>query len=52
VTRMWRNIQNLIQFGFGHESRKVQPGELALFCSTCPQPGINLPENWQDDPDE
>ena len=22
---------------------------LALFCPTCPQPGINLPENWQED---
>lgn len=52
VTRMWRNIQNLMQFGFGHDSRKVQPGELALFCATCPQPGINLPEDWADDPEE
>lgn len=24
-------------------------GKLALFCASCPQPGINLPENWKED---
>lgn len=24
-------------------------GSLAIFCPTCPQPGINLPENWKSD---
>ncbi|KAG2023692.1 hypothetical protein CC2G_001319 [Coprinopsis cinerea AmutBmut pab1-1] len=27
-------------------------GILALFCAACPQPGINLPEGWEDDPEE
>jgi hypothetical protein len=25
------------------------PGSLAFFCVTCPQPGINLPDNWEED---
>ena len=29
----------------------MQPGELAIRCPACPQPGINLPENWQSDPE-
>jgi hypothetical protein len=28
------------------------PAKLATFCSTCPQPGINLPDNWQEDPNK
>jgi hypothetical protein len=27
------------------------PGALAIFCPSCPQPGINLPPNWKDLPD-
>ncbi len=27
----------------------VEPGELAIYCPTCPQPGINIPDNWKDD---
>jgi hypothetical protein len=26
------------------------PGSLALFCPSCPQPGINLPVNWKELP--
>ena len=22
------------------------------FCAACPQPGVNLPENWAEDPDQ
>jgi len=25
-------------------------GELGLFCVACPQPGVNLPDNWKEDP--
>jgi hypothetical protein len=36
-------------FGFAHDKDKTPgPGDLAHFCVACPQPGINLPENWQD----
>lgn len=27
-----------------------QTGKLASFCPACPQPGINLPEDWKDEP--
>lgn len=26
---------------------KTQPGELALVCPACPQPGCNLPTGWE-----
>jgi hypothetical protein len=52
VTRMWRNIQNIIRFGFAHSGNDLGPGSLAMFCPTCPQPGINLPENWKEDPEQ
>lgn len=25
-------------------------GSLATFCATCPQPGVNIPDNWKEDP--
>jgi hypothetical protein len=39
-----------INSGFGHDAEaKNQPGSLAIFCPACPQPGINLPKNWNKD---
>src|SRR5882672_11447537 len=53
VSRQWRNLQALKRFGFGHgQSRDPGPGDLALFCPACPQPGINLPEGWEHDSNE
>ena len=50
VSRVWRDIWARIQAGFGHSpEEQVKPGSLALFCPTCPQPGVNLPNNWRDD---
>jgi len=37
---------------YGFPKRKVaevKKGELANFCLACPQPGINIPDNWRDD---
>ncbi|KAG1894987.1 uncharacterized protein F5891DRAFT_1194652 [Suillus fuscotomentosus] len=42
VSRQWRQLKCLKRNGFGHEARKPKPGELALFCPACPQPGINM----------
>jgi len=40
-----------IQSGLGHETKpELQPGGLAIFCPACPQPGINLPQEWDQDP--
>ena len=34
-----------------YEGRSSTAGSLALFCAACPQPGLNIPENWQQDPE-
>lgn len=58
VTRMWRNLIRLKWSGFGLPDRPIGrrpdgnettpgPGELAIFCPACPQPGINLPGDWE-----
>jgi hypothetical protein len=50
VSRIWRDISARIQAGYGHNpERSVTPGTLAIFCPTCPQPGVNLPEDWRED---
>jgi hypothetical protein len=50
VSRQWRDLQRRKQFGLGHDQDiSLENGSLALFCPACPQPGINLPTNWQDD---
>ena len=39
--------------GYGHNGKNpnhVEPGKLANYCPTCPQAGINLPEDWKEDP--
>ncbi|KIJ58337.1 hypothetical protein HYDPIDRAFT_102895, partial [Hydnomerulius pinastri MD-312] len=48
ISRLWRYLTNLKRSGMGHDQeRPPQPGDLALFCPACPQPSINLPEDWQ-----
>ncbi|KAG6912791.1 hypothetical protein DXG01_012138, partial [Tephrocybe rancida] len=53
LSRSWRWLKKLVWSGYAHDCRKdidnPGPGELALFCSTCPQDGINLPDHWKDD---
>lgn len=44
VSRQWRNLQAMKRAGLAHDPDRTRtPGDLALFCATCPQPGINLP---------
>ncbi len=55
MSRLWRWMKRLKWNGFGHSGRNpntVTPGELAVYCPTCPQPGVNIPDNWQDLPDQ
>ncbi|KAG1874976.1 hypothetical protein F4604DRAFT_1880814 [Suillus subluteus] len=48
VSRQWRDLKNRKWFGFGHDSESGPgPGDLALFCPSCPQPGINMPLCWE-----
>lgn len=52
LSRQWRWLKQLKWAGYSHTAHNVQdprPGELTLFCPACPQPGINLPDAWQDD---
>lgn len=45
---MWRDLTNRKRAGFGHDvDQEPGIGDLAIFCPACPQPGINLPEDWK-----
>ena len=47
VSRMWRDLSNRKRGGFGHDTKlNPGPGDLAIFFPACPQPGINLPDDW------
>jgi len=51
VSRIWRDLMARINSGLGHEEiAELQPGGLAIFCPACPQPGVNLPKEWDRDP--
>lgn len=53
LSRCWRWLKKLKWAGLGHTDANLtetSSGELAIFCPTCPQPGINLPADWKDDP--
>jgi hypothetical protein len=53
MTRIWRWMKRLKWAGYGGSNSKssdVTAGQLSVFCPACPQPSINIPENWKDDP--
>ncbi|KAJ7794073.1 hypothetical protein B0H14DRAFT_3497397 [Mycena olivaceomarginata] len=50
IMRQWREVKRMKRFKRGHlagGARATSQGELALQCRACPQPGWNLPENWE-----
>ncbi|KAK7678294.1 hypothetical protein QCA50_018642 [Cerrena zonata] len=52
ISREWRNLKARQRAGYAYSSTDAIPaGGLALFCPACPQPGVNLPDDWQSDPD-
>ena len=51
-TRQYHNLKHLKWHGFGHDVWPPGLGELAVQCPACPQPGINLPDNWKEDDDQ
>lgn len=51
TSRQWRNLRLRRSAGFGHRSEPVPPGGMAVRCPACPQPGENLPDDWEEDPD-
>lgn len=53
LSRLWRWVKKLRWAGYGLKQGQPiepQPGELGYHCVACPQYGINMPENWRDDP--
>ena len=52
LSRQWRHLKKKIKFGLVHSQGNTGPGDLAFFCPTCPQPGVNLPANWAQDTDD
>ncbi|KAF9521344.1 hypothetical protein CPB83DRAFT_741929, partial [Crepidotus variabilis] len=48
ASRQWRNLK--LRKWFGKTSKaNLTRGELAIFCASCPQVGMNLPNGWQDE---
>ncbi|KAG2106954.1 uncharacterized protein F5147DRAFT_746092 [Suillus discolor] len=49
----WQNLKQLRRVGRGHDPAGVSAtaeGELTILCPACPQPGKNLPPNWEKEP--
>ena len=46
VSRQWWHLLALKCFGYGHEDQQPSHGDLAYFCPACPQPGVNVPKDW------
>jgi hypothetical protein len=53
MVREWRHLKMVKRFGHGHDPDGINatsPGECAVLCPACPQPGKNLPHGWEDVP--
>ena len=51
-TRQYRNLKHLKWHGFGHDITMLGLGDLAVLCPACPQPGMNLPDDWEKDKEQ
>jgi hypothetical protein len=52
MSRIWRWMKKLKWAGFAGDTKSVKdvkPGELGIYCPACPQPGVNIPDNWKED---
>ncbi|KAJ7749743.1 hypothetical protein B0H16DRAFT_1725007 [Mycena metata] len=55
ITRQWRHVRMLKRAARGHDPegiKNTQPGECALLCPTCPQPGKNMAPGWETAPED
>ena len=53
LSRLWRWVKKLRWAGYAQcpgQPIDPQPGELGYLCPACPQDGVNIPENWTNDP--
>ncbi|KAF9521267.1 hypothetical protein CPB83DRAFT_778970, partial [Crepidotus variabilis] len=48
VSRQWRNLKLRKWFGKTDQD-SLGRGELALFCASCPQVNVNLPQGWEEE---
>ncbi|KAI0346079.1 hypothetical protein BDW22DRAFT_1323196 [Trametopsis cervina] len=52
VIRQWRHLKTRRQSGVAHDGyRTGVTGQMTLFCPACPQPNVNLPMEWENDPE-
>lgn len=52
MVREYRHVVMLARAGRGHDPAGIiatKPGEIAVHCRACPQPGVNLPDGWEKD---
>ncbi|KAI0703791.1 hypothetical protein BC835DRAFT_1230192, partial [Cytidiella melzeri] len=50
MVRQWRHLKMLKRAGRGHHPdgpKMTRPGELCVVCPACPNPQVNLPDNWE-----
>jgi hypothetical protein len=50
MVRQFRHIKLMKRAGCGNVTGGIydtEPGALAIKCPACPQPGVNLPEDWE-----
>jgi hypothetical protein len=50
VSICWCDLKVRQWYGVGYGQNDKKNGMLGLFCAACPQPGVNMPENWENDP--
>lgn len=54
MSRLWRWMKKLKWAGYAGSLKnvnEVRSGELAIYCPACPQPGVNIPDNWKENSD-
>lgn len=55
MSLQWRHLKLLKRGGRAHHPSGIAgtlDGELAVVCPSCPIPGINIPSDWEDTPEE
>ncbi|KAG6880570.1 hypothetical protein C0993_005742, partial [Termitomyces sp. T159_Od127] len=51
MIRQYRHLKMLKRSGHRHDrdgTAATKPGACAVLCPACPQPNLNLPDDWED----
>ena len=51
AARCFYNMEQWKEKGFMHKGGIPGVGDLVDFCPACPQPDVNLPDDWKEDPE-